>query len=241
MDEIRTKAKADYLKGMKPKKICEKYNLNPNTLKSWIKRHGWSTEKKEGAPKKKIGAPFKNKNAKGNKGGAAPTKNKNAETHGFFSKYLPEETFAIMQEIENKNPLDLLWENIIIQYTAIIRAQKIMYVKDQEDLTEVLKREKESNGLNTDNWEKEYELQFAWDKQATFLKAQSRAMGELRNMIKQYDELLKTELATEEQKARIEVLKSKVPSKDAANINEQIQALADLINNPAPDRVIDDD
>lgn len=46
---------------------------------------------------------------------------------------------------------------------------------------------------------------------------------------------------SEEQKARIEVLKSKVPNKDQTNINAQITALADLINNPAPDRVIDDD
>src|SRR5690554_4493567 len=57
--------------------------------------------------------------------------NKNAEKHGFFSKYLPEETMDIIQEIKEKDPLDILWENIQIQYAAIIRSQKIMYVKDK--------------------------------------------------------------------------------------------------------------
>lgn len=46
---------------------------------------------------------------------------------------------------------------------------------------------------------------------------------------------------SEEQKARIAVLKAKVPNKDTTDMNKQIVALADLINNPAPDRVIDDD
>jgi uncharacterized protein YjcR len=91
-----------------------------------------------------------------------------------------------------------------------------MYVKNKEDLTKVLKREKETSGAQSEGWEKEYELQFAWDKHAEFLKAQSRAMGELRSMIKQYDELLHNnwELATEEQKARIEAMKAK------ANLND---------------------
>lgn len=66
-------------------------------------------------------------------------------------------------------------------------------------------------------------------------------MSELRSLIKQYDELLKTDLATEEQKARIAVMKSKVPNQDKSDINKQVVALADLINNPAPNRVIDDD
>ncbi|MCB6567517.1 hypothetical protein LI169_20910, partial [Desulfovibrio desulfuricans] len=51
----------------------------------------------------------------------------------------------------------------------------------------------------------EYELQFAWDKQETYIKAQTRAMGELRSMIKQYDELLHKNwgTASEIQKAQL--------------------------------------
>nr|DAL84466.1 MAG TPA: terminase small subunit [Caudoviricetes sp.] len=153
------------------------------------------------------GAPIGNKNAVGNIGGGAPLFNKNAETHGFFSKYLPEDTLEIIEEIKEKNPLDILLEQITIQYAAIIRAQKIMYVKDKNEMIKELKKHKDTEFGE----EIEYEFQFAWDRQATFLNAQSRAMSELRSLIKQASELMnnKPELATEEQKARIDNIKAK--------------------------------
>lgn len=133
--------------------------------------------------------------------------NKNAEKHGFFSKYLPEETMSIIQEIQEKDPIDLLWDNIQIQYAAIIRSQMIMHVKDKEEMIKELKKEKEYRSEMSSSSEIEYEFQFAWDRQATYLQAQSRAMAELRNMIKQYDEMCKSDMATEEQRLRIEKLK----------------------------------
>lgn len=88
MDEIRIKAKQDYLEGMKYQDICDKYNISINTLKSWIKRYKWSDEKKnykkKGAHKNKKGAPLNNKNAEGNSGGAAPIGNINAIKHGAY-------------------------------------------------------------------------------------------------------------------------------------------------------------
>lgn len=72
---------------MKQKDICDKYNISINTLKSWIKRYGWSEEKKnynkKGAPKNKRGAPLNNANAIGNDGGAPPG-NLNAIKHGAY-------------------------------------------------------------------------------------------------------------------------------------------------------------
>ena len=50
--------KKEYLEGLKQKDICEKHNISINTLKSWIKRYGWSKEKK-GAPKNKKGCTSK--------------------------------------------------------------------------------------------------------------------------------------------------------------------------------------
>lgn len=216
--DVKENAKTDYLKGFKYRELAEKYSVSINTIKSWIKRYDWSKEKKEkGAHKNKKGAPFNNKNAKGH---GAPAKNKNAETHGFFSKYLPEDTLEIIKDIKKKDPLDILWENINIQYAAIIRSQSIMHVKNQDDLTKVLKREKESNGDTSDSWEKEYELQFAWDKQAAFLQAQSRAMKTLESMIKQYDEFLNSNFASEEQKLRLEKLKLEI-DKSKNNDNDE--------------------
>ena len=210
-DERITQAKELYLKRRKLIEIASQLGVPEGTVRSWKNRYKWdcnvAKEKRNVAKAKKGGQPG-NKNAAGGKGGAAPKQNKNAEKHGFFSKYLPEETFSIIQDIEKKNPLDILWENIQIAYAAIVRAQQIMYVKDHEDKTIEKVEEKKSKGkLIGEKWE----VQQAWDKQATFLKAQARAQGELRSLIKQYDELLHSnyELATEEQKARIEQIRAK--------------------------------
>ncbi|PBF13204.1 hypothetical protein BGT94_12120 [Clostridioides difficile] len=197
---------------MKQKEISAKYDISLNTLKSWIKRYNWASEKKKGASKNKRGAPIGNKNATG------PPGNKNAEKFGFFSKYLPEETRELIQEISIKDKFDILWEQITIQYAAIIRAQKIMYVKGKEEMVKELKKYE-----STENGEKiEYEFQFAWDRQASFLNAQSRAMSELRSLIKQYDEMIHKDwnLATEEQKNRVEKLKCEVDNLSKDDIGD---------------------
>lgn len=208
-DERITQAKELYLKGQKLIEIASQLGVPEGTVRSWKNRYKWDcnvAKEKRNVAKAKKGAQPGNKNAVGGKGGAAPKQNKNAEKHGFFSKYLPEETFSIIQDIKKKDPLDILWENIQIAYAAIVKAQQIMYVKDHEDKTIEKIEEKEGNVIG-----EKWEVQQAWDKQATFLKAQARAQGELRSLIKQYDELLHSnyELATEEQKARIEQIRAK--------------------------------
>ncbi len=61
MQDVKEKVKQDYIKGMKQKEISAKYDISLNTLKSWIKRYNWASEKKKGAPKNKRGAPIGNK------------------------------------------------------------------------------------------------------------------------------------------------------------------------------------
>ncbi|OKL37006.1 phage terminase small subunit [Domibacillus mangrovi] len=196
--------------------LAEKHDVKIGTLKSRKSREGWSrdptrkdatksekvaTIDKKDANKKK-GAPVGNSNGKGNKGNktaAPPKRNSNAQKHGFFAKFLPEETLEIMDSMNEFSAADLIWQQIQIQYAAIIRAQKIMWVEDKNEMIKELKKEKTelelSRGKNGEIEtmpsfvEREYEFQFAWDRQATFLNAQSRAMGELRNLIKQFDEL----------------------------------------------------
>ncbi|MGK5512038.1 phage terminase small subunit [Brevibacillus formosus] len=152
------------------------------------------------------GAPKGNKYAVGNSGGAAPLGNSNAVSHGFFRKYFPEDALEIMEQLETRSPIDMLWDNIVIQYTAIIRAQQIMFVQDQQDETKVLKKLKPLEFGD----EKEWEYQHAWDKQATFLNAQSRAMATLQSLIKQYEDMCNKGLATEEQRLRVEKLKGEI-------------------------------
>lgn len=172
--------------GMKYKDIADKYGVSLNTVKSWKVRHKWDKKsvhtksEKVCTQKKKHGGQPGNKNAVGH---GAPKRNKNAEKFGFFSKYLPEETVSIIQEMP-ADPLDVLWDQIQIAYAAIIRAQQIMYVRNIDDKTVEKIEEKDGNVIG-ERWE----VQQAWDKQASFLKAQARAQSELRSMIRQYKEL----------------------------------------------------
>lgn len=195
-------AKELFDQGMKLIDIAKQLSVSEGTVRSWKSRYKWGNatlqKKKRNAAKQRGGQPG-NKNAVGH---GAPKKNKNAEKHGFFSKYLPEETISVIRDIDEQDPLDILWGNIQIAYAAIVRAQQIMYVRDQGDLTE------EHIG-SFDNGDT-YNYQQAWDKQATFLKAQARAQSELRSLIKQYDELLHRnwDLASEEQRTRIAHMKA---------------------------------
>ena len=196
-------AKAMYLKGMKLVEIASQLNLPEGTVRSWKNRYKWNCnvakEKCNVAKRKKGGQPG-NKNSSG-----GPPGNKKAEKYGFFSKYLPEETREIFSAIDQADPLDLLWHQIQLAYAAIIRAQRIAYVKDQQDKTIEKIEEKEGNVIG-----EKREVQQAWDKQSNFLKAQARAQGELRSMIKQYDEMLHKnwDAASEEQRVRIAQMKA---------------------------------
>lgn len=207
-DERIEKAKEMFLKGLKLVEIASQLNLPEGTVRRWKSTHKWDSErsdkKSERSERKKGGQPG-NKNAAGH-GGTGPPGNKNAEKYGFFSKFLPDETREIFSAIEEADPLDLLWHQIQLAYAAIIRAQKIAYVKDQEDKT-IEKVEEKTGKIMGEKWE----VQQAWDKQNEFLKAQARAQGELRSLIKQYDEMLHKnwDMATEEQRARIENVRAK--------------------------------
>lgn len=190
--------------------IAKKLDVSEGTVRSWKNRYKFGqdtsatlqkNQKRNVAKKRRGGQP-------GNKNATGPPGNKHAERHGLFCKHLPSDTLSIIEDM-SLDPLDVLWGQIQIAYAAIIRAQKIMYVKDIDDST-TTKIEEKSGNVCGERWE----VQQAWDKQANFLKAQARAQGELRSMIKQYDELLckNYELATEEQKARIELLKARTKS-----------------------------
>lgn len=209
-------AEKDYMAGMKYKDIAAKYGVTLNTVKSWKVRYGWNKKgvhtksEKVCTQKRKRGGQPGNKNAVGH---GAPKGNQNATKHGLFSRYLPEDTRELFFSLDSEDPLDLLWDQIKLAYTAIIRAQQIMHVRDQDDMT----KEKIGSFDTGDT----YSVQQAWDKQASFLQAQAKAQKELTTMIKQYEELLHKnwDLASEEQKARITALKDKVKTDEDRAIN----------------------
>ncbi len=204
-DKRIDQAKEMYLQGQKLVEIASQLNLPEGTVRRWKCTHKWDNErsgkKSERSHRKKGGQPG-NKNAVGC---GAPDQNRNAEKYGFFSKYLPDETREIFSAIEQADPLDLLWHQIQIAYAAIIRAQKIAYVRDQQDKT-MEKVETKNGNVIGERWE----VQQAWDKQNEFMKAQARAQSELRSLIKQYDEMLHKDwgMASEEQRSRIAQIKA---------------------------------
>ncbi|MHB0944589.1 phage terminase small subunit [Paenibacillus sp. ALE1] len=221
--------------------LADKHNIKYPTIKSRKQRQGWAkdasesikdasnvkdaSKKRRGPPKGSRnaaghGAPKGNKNAVGNKGGhGGPYGNDKAVTHGFFRKFLPADTAEIMEMIEERSPLDMIWDQITLQYAAILRAQQVMYVTDKDEMIKELKKEKfEVMDTSTDEessfqpvvTEQEFEFQFAWDRQATFLNAQSRAMTTLQGLIKRYEEMCRLGYADEEQQLRIKKLKGEV-------------------------------
>lgn len=192
-EKIKKKIQKLYENGESFDGIFNKYGVAINTVKYWVYKHKWKRENH-------IKKPTKTKR-KMNGFCVGKLQNTNAVKHGLFAKYLPAETLELVGAIETMSPIDILWENICLKYATIIRSQKIMYVKDADDFTERVVAE--GKGMA-------YQYNEAYDKQATFLMAQSRAMGTLMNLIKQYEEMCNSELVTEEQKLRIEKLKKEI-------------------------------
>lgn len=193
-EKIKKKVQNLYEKGVSFKEISAQYKVPAKTVKRWADKYKWFSEKcpeKMSKTKRKV-----------DKICIGKLQNTNAVKHGLFSKYLPAETLELVGSIEAMSPLDILWENICLKYAAIIRSQKIMYVKDDKDVTKRITMDGAEATV--------YQYKEAYEKQASFLIAQSRAMGTLMSLIKQYEEMCNSELAKEEQKLRIEKLKTEI-------------------------------
>lgn len=156
-------------------------------------------------------------------GTGAPFGSKNSMRHGFYSKIMPDdpELKAIIEAIDAKSPLDILWDQIVIQYAQIARAQKLMYVQDQDDIKKQITRIRK--GVNP---EVEYEFQYPWDRHASLLTAQSRAMGTLERLIARYEAM-----ANDEQKLKVEKLKAEIEQlKKAPEDSEKTADMETAIN-----------
>ena len=217
-----------FYKGMKLKDIASRLEVPEGTVRRWKNTYKWNSERSDKkANVRKRGGQIGNKNAVGGTQ-SAPLRNHNAEKFGFFRKYLPEETVSIIEEMP-KDPLDVLWDQIQIAYAAIIRAQQIMYVQDRDDKT-IERIEKKDGNVCGEKWE----VQQAWDKHGNFLQAQARAQKTLESMINKYDDLLHKnwELATEEQRARIERIKAdteRIKGGEQASTEDKVAKLFDAI------------
>lgn len=220
----------DHRGEVSPKKISEILNENVNNIRNWKSNDKWDEQLREDT---RPGAPKGNQNAKGRKGSPGNVHN---YKHGLYTsedrytkknlkRMLPTDVLNLMGELEEESPVDKLWRSILLQEARIIRMQKISHVKNKKDITKELK--KISKG---DTYTEEYEVQFAWDKENSNMTALSKAMDTLAKMIEKYDKMIHAnwDLVTEEQKLRIEVLKSKLGVKDDGN-NKSISKLDSIL------------
>lgn len=191
--------------------IAERLGVSAGTVRGWKSKDKWEPKikgtfqkKNKERSKNPRGAPKGSKNALGH---GAPKGNTNALKHGLFAKYLPQEVYEIAQELSEKQPIDILWENITLTYANLLHAQRILYVQDVDDTTSVLIATTAKGGAS-------YEIHTSWDKQGKALAAMARAQSELKSMIKTYDELTRSPLVTEEQRLRIDNFKAQLGSGD---------------------------
>lgn len=176
------------------KDLAAKLNIKDATIRSRKNREKWqrndATQRASKAEnvatqrKTKQRKPQRNRSGNPNPKNTFSERNSKALKHGLFSRYMPKETLEIMGMVAGSDPVDLLWMQIELQFAAIIRAQQIMFVDDKDDMTREIKKSAEADGLDSTEWD----IQYAWDKHATFMNAQSKAMSELRSLIKQFDE-----------------------------------------------------
>lgn len=216
------------------KEIAEALSVPEKTISAWKSRDKWnavlqtgecSTAKNDCSTTNKVGAPVGNKNAvgaSGNNRASPPRGNQNAFKHGLFAKHMPDESLEIAQELSNSDPAEIIWTNIMIQYTAIIRAQKIMFVESKEDLS------KEVSGWSSgaEGGSESYDVQYAWDKQANFMNAQARAMTALSKLIKQFVSIADEQ---DERRKKLELMDAQIIKLKAENSNNQTENEAVVI------------
>lgn len=181
------------------KDLAEKHGIKLGTLKSRKSREGWS----RGSPKKDATRNQKDatKNekdatqyrgdkqvAQGKRSGNPNPKNQFSHRnnpkflHGLRSKFLNEEQVEIMEALEGSSFADQLWMQIEIKFSAIIRMQKIMWVEDDDDHLKV----ESGSGSSEFGDSVTYKVAFAFERFESYIRAQTRAMAEYRNMVKQY-------------------------------------------------------
>jgi uncharacterized protein YjcR len=226
------------------KALADKHDIKLGTLKSRKSREGWerdATQSKDATPKQEKVATSKKPDKKRKRSGNPNPKNQFGERntaalkHGIFSKYLPQETLDIINGMQDKTPEDLLYDQIQIQYATIIRAQKVMWVEDDEDHL--------SAPITSSADGEMYKVAFAYERFHDFMSVQSRAMGTLANLIKQFDNIahedderrLKIQamqLGIDKTKAEISNLKNEGSSTEK-DVASALRGLVDGINSKA--------
>jgi len=144
--------------------------------------------KKDGRVKKRSGNP--------NPQNQFTKRNRAAMIHGLRSKFLFDEQVEIMEALQDFDVVDQLWLQIELSFSAIIRAQKIMWVEDPFDHLKEISGEMDAEGMS----KTDYKVIYAHERYESYIKAQTRAFAEHRNLVKQF-----MDLTTEDDERRLKL------------------------------------
>ncbi|NOG28533.1 hypothetical protein [Lysinibacillus fusiformis] len=202
--------------------LAEKHDIKLGTLKSRKSREKWSryTTEKDATKTKKVASisskdatephtdeilqdepPKKDGRVKKRSGNPNPQnqftkRNRAAMIHGLRSKFLFDEQVEIMEALQDFDVVDQLWLQIELSFSAIIRAQKIMWVEDSFDHL------KETSGYSSGEGGsgETFKVIYAHERYESYIKAQTRAFAEHRNLVKQF-----MDLTTEDDERRLKL------------------------------------
>ncbi|MDM8134040.1 Putative ATPase subunit of terminase (gpP-like) [[Clostridium] symbiosum] len=211
-DARAEQAKELFLSGKKLIEISEALGIPEGTVRSWKNRYGWEgnanatlRKPKCNVAKRKGGQPG-NKNAIGNRGGAAPENNKNAVTTGEFETLLfdclePDELQLVAAVPTDK-------ERLLLQEIQLLTVRERRMLKRIEDLRDCdFTTVKKKKGTEKDKWTDLKEDQAVLGQIQSIEDALTRVQGRKQRAIESlhkfgFDdarleiELMKVELAT---------------------------------------------
>lgn len=190
------------------KALAERHGVKEGTLKSRRSREKWSRDatKKDATVKNERVATNSSDNSNSEENNSTSNtgrkkqrnrsgnpnpknqftkRNRAAVTHGLFANYIQPEQQEIIDSMQTLTIADQVWMQIEIKFSAIIRMQKIMWVKNEYDHLTELSGQSES----VDGDSESYKVIYAHERYESYIKAQTRAMAEYRNLVKSYLEL----------------------------------------------------
>ncbi len=158
------------------------------------------------AHRQQDGEPCRNPAERGKKvcwvHGGAPGSGKGRGNlrHGLYAKILPdcEEFRDLVTDIEQATPMEKIDQAITLLQSQIAWSPRIMFVKGQDDIVQNLKRQKAGEKFVEEEWE----FQYPWDRQASYLAALAKSATALEKLIARYEAMV-----TEEQKVKVEKLR----------------------------------
>lgn len=168
--------------------IAEQLDVPEKTISAWKSRDKWNVVLQSDERSTTNEKAITSERRKGVKSGnptpkhSFPKHNSINRKHGLFSKYMHEEQVEIIDAMKDLSFADQLWLQIEIKFSAIIRMQKIMWVEDADDHLKV----ESGSGSSEFGDSVTYKMAFAYERFESYIRAQTRAMAEYRNMVKSY-------------------------------------------------------